>query len=68
MSQAPNMTMLEFKLTIENPAPVNGHQRYRTEGSINEGFEEHLMDCAECRNTIAKDLRDWAAQIERKQF
>lgn len=64
-SRSPNnVTMLRFELIVENPAPVKGHQRYRTEGYINEGLEQHLAECSECRATIAKDLREWARQIE----
>ena len=59
----PIVEALSFKMLVDEPYK-NGHQQYRCEGRINTGLEEHLKECAECRNTIAKDLRDFAAQIE----
>jgi hypothetical protein len=57
--------VLTFQMVVvENPKGVKEHQRYRCEGIINEGLEQHFKVCAECRNTVAKDLRDFAKQIE----
>jgi hypothetical protein len=54
---------LKFEMLVDAPL-TSGHQRYRTEGWLNEGLETHLRDCRECARTIAKDLREFADQIE----
>lgn len=61
--QGAPMEALSFKMLVD--APISrAHQKYRTEGWINEGLEAHLADCRECRKTLAQDLRDFADQIE----
>jgi hypothetical protein len=54
---------LKFEVITQLPERP-GHSKFRTEGTINTGLEAHLKTCAECRATIATDLRDFAKQIE----
>jgi len=58
---------LRFSVVIDNPVKAE-HSRYRCEGIINCDLEEHMKSCKECRDTIVKDLRDFADQLEQKQY
>ena len=53
---------MSFKMIVDEPQQ-KGHNKYRTEGWLNTGLEEHLKVCFECRVTLAKDLHDFAEQI-----
>jgi hypothetical protein len=59
---------LHFKMIVDVPVKAfvrdAAHMRYRTEGWIDTGLDEHLKTCAECRATLTKDLREFADQIE----
>lgn len=55
---------MAFRLLVDAPLAVS-HSRFSCEATLNTGLEEHLKTCEECRNIIAKDLRDFADQIER---
>jgi hypothetical protein len=57
---------LSFRLLVDAPLAA-AHSTFSCEGIINTGLEQHLKVCRECREIIAKDLRDFAAQIERMQ-
>ena len=56
------MEPMTFKVVVDNP--IKGHQKYRCEGWLNEGLEAHLQHCHECARTIARDLREFADQVE----
>ena len=58
------MDALIFKVVVDSPEKPPRHSKYRTEGHINVALEEHMKACLECRSTIVKDLRDFAAQLE----
>jgi hypothetical protein len=64
LSAPKSIEAITFKMVVDAPYKA-GHQRYRTEGHINIGLEDHLRECRECRETIVRDLRDFAEQIER---
>jgi len=63
LSKERDIVALHFKMVIDDASSI-GHQRYRTEGMINTGLEAHLKTCRECRETIARDLIDFAKQIQ----
>ncbi len=62
---APNV-VIQFQIVL-TPTP-RGHQGLLVEGYLNCGFEEHIKTCAECRNHVVADLRDFASQIEKGEL
>lgn len=61
---AEQVVAMKFEMIIDEPASVVGHTRFRCEGWLNDDLREHLLHCMECRSILAKDLRDFASQIE----
>lgn len=55
--------VLQFNVLVDGELGI-AHSKFVCEGVMNEGLQAHLRECRTCREIIAKDLREFAAQIE----